>query len=133
MKMSAKTILKKCRKIISKSENWCKINQAQKVKSENEYGYLGTNFTYCGVDDPLACQWCASGAMVKAIPKGRRDENLESYNQARRALDMASGAPSIVALNDHSRTTHDQVIAAFDRAIIIVNTDEVKSWVKRNT
>lgn len=63
-----------------------------------------------GPKDPKACAWCAVGALAKVLPDlGASPEEIA----ARRRLE-----PAIIALNDCRSTTHMQIVAAYDEAIL---------------
>ena len=67
--------------------------------------------------DPEACGWSASGAVGKIFASWN-SPYWGIYKCAISALDMASFAHgSIRGMNDYHLTTHDQILAAFDKAI----------------
>lgn len=59
---------------------------------------------------PDACAWCVLGAIYKvgALVRGA---------QAETALYPALGRGSLIVFNDRRSTTHEQLIALFDKAI----------------
>lgn len=107
-----KKLLVETRDFISDKQRWTQNATAKKIASD---GYpQATQAT-----DPDACQWCASGAVEKVF-EGWGSPYWGIKKCAISALDMASGLEhnqSIIGLNDYYHTTHEQVLAAFDKAI----------------
>lgn len=66
--------------------------------------------------DPTACQWCALGALW-AEPAADWEEPRALLRQAARQLH--GGASGVARLNDDARTTHCDVMAIYDRAIVL--------------
>lgn len=68
----------------------------------------------CAADSPLACQWCASGALEKVVPP--EEEHL--YREAHSLLDwvaISHGYEGTFDLNDN--LTHIEVLRFMDEAI----------------
>ena len=109
MKMTTKEILEKARERISNPQNWCKKETAKKKVNDG--------FVACGIKDPGACQWCATGALDAVIPFKFIFANLEPRRAAWKALDNSTPIQCIVHFNDNRETTHKEIIEIFDRAI----------------
>lgn len=105
--MNPVEVLKKAREIIAKEENW-----AQHVFAANEKGESVPDYS------SDACKFCSLGAISKAV--GSDDEyhitNFVTYTNAKRLL-MSAIDEHIAVFNDTH--THEEVIAAFDKAIEI--------------
>ena len=110
MANEAKKLLVEARKLISNERCWTQKATAKKLAYD---GYLEATIA----TDPDACQWCASGAVEKVFASWNSPYS-GFRKQAISALSMASsGHRSIIGLNDCCHTTHDQVLAVFDKAI----------------
>ena len=100
-------ILKAARERISDPERWIK-------------GRLSDTLAYCGDerwDDIARLQegtcWCASGAI------GAEAASPEGWEECCHAFKAANGG--IASVND--RSSHPQILAAFDRAIELAEAD----------
>jgi hypothetical protein len=101
------TILREARALISSPESWIKGHYAAS-DSDSMDGL--------GVDDPKAVRFCVIGAVWRvwgSLP----DETPPPMVTAIGALQKHT-ADNIPSFNDHEDTTHDDVLAAFDKAIV---------------
>lgn len=106
-------VLQKARELIANPSRWCKKSFAR--------NHTGTSV---GVNTNRACQWCASGAISRAVGT---PHTFVSAEPARHALILAIGGDdmfSIASWNDSSIRTHSEVLAAFDSAIEICNQSD---------
>src|ERR1700757_269153 len=90
--------LREARSLIEKPGTWIQNHFARDVNGE-----------YVDSDDELAVSWCAAGACLRAAHAyGRSILSLLSY--------LEPGC-DLTTWNDHLERTHEEVLAAFDRAI----------------
>ena len=109
MELTAKDILVKARNKIAEPENWCKSVSSRRKTA--------TGYEVCSVDDPKACQWCATGAVASVVTLGSIRKRCDEYVKANDLLDIFSVFDSVVFYNDHKKTSHADIVAVFDRAI----------------
>ena len=98
-------ILKRARKRLASPDAWTKDWEARHFDGEP-----------VSYDDPGASCWCAAGAIAKAAP------SVKARHAAFEVLAMALGFSvpiRIVKWNNAKCRTHDDVLAAFDRAIAL--------------
>lgn len=101
--MDTLEILTKARSVIERPECWVKGDTAQNCHGECTSWY-----------DPDAVAFCATGAVYRVKVGREADEALF-------LLQKAMG-DKIVRFNDAPGTTHDMVMAAFDKAIARLKT-----------
>ena len=71
----------------------------------------------CQPEDPLACEWCAEGALTAALhARGRTDDDLLAWSVAFNALEEDSDCGSIANRNDDSSMTKSDVLSWYDKA-----------------
>ena len=102
-----KEILREARKTISNEKRWCKGNMATVG-----HGVL------CDIDDPAACGWCATGALMLATRKFQFGR--EVFPGAAAVMDGVAkqmGFAGAVELNDGAGTDHATVMLMFRDAI----------------
>lgn len=99
--MKTLTILKRARKLLSNPKRWC-----QGKFAKDGYG------NGCSVDDERAYQFCAAGAVEKAA-----GGVVEDFHEAAEALSRCVRGGSVIGFNDAPRRKHEQILAAFDKAI----------------
>ena len=122
MEMTAKMILEMARNIISKPGNWCKNSAAyRKALPDNRFIPKG-GLIPCSSQDSEACQWCAAGAIDKVLSFGAYLDTLYIRETTLRLLDKQCLDRSIVKFNDRKKTSHDQIIDVFDKAIANVES-----------
>ncbi|MFM7009062.1 MAG: hypothetical protein ACKO0Z_06965 [Betaproteobacteria bacterium] len=96
-------ILKRAREIIAAPGAWTKGKDAINEKGE------GVN-----PKSPNACAFCSYGAVLREVPLGEHFRVIDILREA-----LPKGYEMISLYNDHSITSHDDVLALFDRAIEI--------------
>ena len=99
-------VLSRARELIEDPVNW-----VQGPYAVDDYGQP------VDYDHPKACAWCALGA-VWAVGDSERvnsDVALDILNR----VALRQGQPGIHWLSDDDETDHEDVLAAFDRAIEI--------------
>lgn len=95
-------VLRLARARIANSENW------------TQCGYYATNREEsASLDFDVATCFCARGAVFAVDPCSNADEYLE----------MALGNEQVASWNDDPRTTHEDVMNLFDRAIAMAEAD----------
>jgi hypothetical protein len=96
---------------IDTPENWCKGDYA-KTKKGNPIHSLAEQ----------ACQWCSLGALVAVTSSSSQTVSLRC-----KAIDLLFDVVGrdVVAFNDDPKTTHADVLAAFDRAIELAKLEAV--------
>ena len=98
--MTPREILIGARALIAEPENWC-----QDVSARSSINRA------VDPDDPAACRFCALGAIIR----------VGGYSEARYAattlLDDEEMEMGVTVFNDAPGTTHDDILALFDRAI----------------
>jgi hypothetical protein len=82
---------------------WCQIDQARDA--------LGRD---CDPHDPKAVCWCVYGAF----------NAVDAPNEALKPLQLATGEILLANWNDAPERTQAEVLAAFDRAIELVERDQ---------
>ena len=97
--LSTTQILIEGRRVVERG--WC-----QRASARNASGIP------CEWDEPAACQWCSTGAMLHVVSMFVW-EHAGALNFLRQAI----GQHSIVGWNDAPERTKEEVLAAFDRAI----------------
>ena len=126
MDITVKEVLIKARNKIANWENWCRFTVAKRPCYEADFPFDETALISCGAQDPLACQWCATGAVTSAIPLVSYDAAPTAFNcynkikvAAVEALNAAcpNSINDIVGYNDHAETRHSEIISVFDKAI----------------
>lgn len=95
-------VLTCARELIADPKHWTKDTLAR-----NSAGLV------VDVNSPDACQYCSMGAIIKCAPS--TDMRGVDYT-AMDALSRVVVVP-VPAFNDRDATTHDDVLAAFDKAI----------------
>ena len=88
----------KAYELIAKPENWTKGAAARTQDGDPTY-----------VGDPIACQWCAVGAIWHVYDIMNSNELEQKLNQYVREKYHTSG---FICWNDEPTTTHKQVVAA---------------------
>lgn len=116
MEITAKEILVKARKKISKPENWCQGVSARKKIRSVLYDYNDV-FESCDAKDSEACQWCATGAIDSVTPIGLINQNRSEYLKAYRILFEHCAFTHVANFNDRGTTSHADILEAFDLAI----------------
>lgn len=110
-------LLRAAKARINTPERWIKGADALRLEP-----WLGcfTRWVVCGSRHPDAGAWCATGALGSVVPKG------QSWARAAAFLFRAVPGrhPSIPAFNDDPKTTHEDVMALFDRAIAAAEREE---------
>jgi hypothetical protein len=103
--MRAVDILKAAKEKIATPDKW---TQGAYAKDANGYAVVETS-------NKAAC-FCSLGAIYAANP---RKEGTPNWDAQLAARDLASvvGKQSIVNWNDEEGRTHEEVLAAFDKAI----------------
>jgi hypothetical protein len=114
--MNAKEILQKARDLLAEKE-W-----TQEVFARDQEGVA------CDVHSPNAHAFCALGAIARSTP-GPYREKLK----ASRLLRMANETEDLTFHNDHVCKTKDDVLAWFDRAIVLAATEETRKAMEELT
>jgi hypothetical protein len=115
--MSGKTpvqVLREARELIAMPERWTQGTWARKANGD---GVLATN--------PEACCFCAGGALLKSSSRGRK-ENRDLFDAAVRLLIAPLNGETwmdIAQFNDRVAKSHDEVLALFDRAIALAESE----------
>ncbi len=118
--MSELEVLKSARKIIENADNWTQGVLARKADNSN-----------CKVADAEACKFCMVGAVLKAADIGEptlaEPNKYLFYDQLYRRLSQYLGVADadrmyLGKFNDESK--HEDVLAAFDRAIAALEQEE---------
>lgn len=99
----------KAKELISAEENWTKHCIA---KDKNGFP--------CTVNSPDAVAYCASGAIRKV------SKPFVSALKAIKYLNKAAYPKTLIALNDSSSTSHEDVMEMFDKAIELSIKDTIK-------
>ena len=115
MENKIKDLLIKARELISDKANWTKDAPARMLEFDGFYQSTDP-------EDPEACQWCATGAVERAFHDNPDFDEMRDFRfktAAQMALDAATpyGGGSILSFNDHYYSTHEQILAIFDKAI----------------
>lgn len=102
-----KQYLIEARELIRDEKNWCKKVPARNKKGISVY-----------VDSPEACQFCALGALAKVAEAnhGRFENNL-IYSMTLDYLSKQLDWRPITDFNDDPKTTHQDILSLFDKAI----------------
>lgn len=100
--MNALDILVKAKELLSDPNKWYR-------------GYFAVNDRgqIVASGDTDACKWCMVGALRKVSPAGNSSITNEAENQLEQTL-----CKSVPVFNDARDTTHQDVMHAFDRAIV---------------
>lgn len=104
-------VLIRAREIISDEARWIKGYYAKKKDGVKT-----------AASSPYATCWCAVGAIIKATSEVAQKDfkrRLDIEDAAATALDdiIIPKFDSVANFNDHSSTTHKDVLEVFDRAI----------------
>ena len=111
-KKKGRKILEVARALIAKPENWIKYDYACDQRGN-------VTATY----DESSCKFCAQGALLAAVPRAGYDRfssrgaNLGFLLSDKIMKHVGTEWKSLPGWNDRPRTTHADVIAAFDAAI----------------
>ena len=100
--MTALEILKKARAKIRSPKRWVQGTIAETAKKR------GTN-----AKSPRAVRWCAFGALCVSTPRHHVFDREGAYQ----VLCMMAPGRSIIEFNDRKTTTHEKILAVFDKAI----------------
>lgn len=110
---TAKEILQKARKLITEPGSWIQGHYAQDA-----------NGKLVDEESEDATCYCSSGALsAAACPRGQTEQELvesQPYRYRARATLEAYMDGNVIAFNDREGRTHEQVLAAFDKAIELV-------------
>ena len=106
--MTVKDVLQQARDLIQDPVSWIKGDNA--VNSDNQW---------VPVQDPTACAWCMTGAIVKVTPTNKplRKEALKTVAQTISNSKPNYFTSTIVDFNDDPERTHSEVIETFQKAI----------------
>lgn len=108
--------LREARKLYRKAKTFIKRGWCKYADALNE-----SNFSV-DPSNPVACKWCASGAMEAAA--GLKIYNGDSISFANDVLNSLTGKKhcfNYIRFNDADKTTQAQVLRLFDRGINKVN------------
>lgn len=97
--------LRKAKALISDPENWNK---------DGEW--------YRGKDPESDCM-CAYGAIMRVTGKFTEWPSKEYYTQPMEAASLELFNDEVIEVNDHPDTTHDDIMALFDRAIELAEVE----------
>lgn len=115
---SARTLLERARAVIEKPENWCQGFYAVRTPRRESSPRIGVE-----VHSGDACAWCALGALHRAGRLAGLKTTSEPWSKAEDTLYLTTdavtkGATSdVTEFNDWSETTHEAILALYDRAI----------------
>ncbi len=106
-KLEVKKFLTEARVLIQDEKSWCKKSPARNKRGIGVF-----------VDSPEACQFCAIGALAKVAEAnhGRFENNLV-YTMALDHLSKQLEWRPITDFNDDPKTTHQDILSLFDKAI----------------
>ncbi len=109
--MSVREILIRARALI---EQPIRLTQGVIARAANRH--------YVSATDPEATCWCAEGALVRAAEEGAATavdavDATKDIAKASRLLSDQVGGRALYRFNDDPRTTHADVLKAFDLAI----------------
>ena len=109
------TVLRRGRELISNPESW-----VQGVYCVNDMGY--------DVEADRATRFCSVGALWRVQAEHLKDPGTAlALNKARQALDAQVPESfqdrSVIAFNDRTETTHEEVLALWDRAIAVAEEE----------
>lgn len=106
-KLDIKNYLIQARELIQNEKNWCKLAPARNKSGACTY-----------LDSPEACKFCAIGALAKVAEanNGRFHNNLV-YSMTLDHLSKQLDWKSITEFNDDPKTTHQDILSLFDKAI----------------
>ena len=117
--MTTKEILVKAQKLIE--QGWC---QGEFARDEN--GKIVSPY------NEKACSWCASGAIrVTIVSNGQT--SLKPYRLLQEIISkkpieystiIFSDSDAIAAFNDHPKTTQNDILELFDKAIARCDNDD---------
>lgn len=102
--MKISEVLKKARTLISKKSTWHKGCLARDATGER-----------VGLYDRTACSWCALGAVWTAGDSPTLKSTALNFLQD--AVPKGFGSRVVSEFNDYKKTTHEDVMRWFDRAI----------------
>jgi hypothetical protein len=107
MKVRPLNILRLALKLLGRKRNWIQYLEAQ-----------NSNGMYVNVNDPSACQFCLSGAIIAAGYRLGADSD-EIWQARRRVLRTLGNLnlPPIVAYNDTEGRRWEEVVSVLKRAI----------------
>ena len=115
--LTASEILTAARKVIEKPENWTRDVFARDKKGESTYPPYG----------PSAVCFCAHGAMVRVASTASGARRMAYCLLANEMPEVDGDDRADVVMkvfNDDRDTKHADVVAAFDRAIVVADTLE---------
>jgi len=105
--MKITQILKKARTLISEKPAWHKGCLARDAKGARVDLY-----------DRDSCSWCALGAVYSVVGRDAREVLRESpIKVLQDTIPESFGTRSVTEFNDYKKTTHEDVMEWFDRAI----------------
>jgi hypothetical protein len=110
---SVKDVLVKARELIATPDRWIKENIARDKPESREWIYP---------NHPAATCWCSVGAICAA--EGL--EGMWSDTRSIKALKKVLGTDDVSEWNDAPERTHDEVLAAFDKAIALAEASDVQ-------
>ena len=102
-------LLKDARNLIAKRENWTQDDYAKTADGNGVYSK----------SDEAVC-WCSLGALTKLSPT---DEDKQVRKLAKSLLREAMDSPIAIFNDSH---THEEVLAAWDKAIELAKAAEFK-------
>lgn len=107
---TALAILTKAREILAKPDSHTKGVFARDVSGR----VVGSN-------SPIACQFCARGALNRAdtIVGGTTAAYGKAVDALEKCIHIEAPYKTLEVFNDRESTTHADILALFDRAIII--------------
>ena len=97
-------IMKDARDVILEPGSWCVGFYAKDANGENVES-----------NSPLACQWCSSGALRRALRMNEFSSLHNIFYDIVDILSEAMGGEDIITFNDSS--SHGEVLSAWDEAI----------------
>ena len=104
-----------------------------RVKIRNEKNWLKgqstekSNGDFAHPSSAKACKWCALGAVRSVFKEGTEEHSFDTamdehmFQTAMFTLSKFTDCKNIAAFNDHSETTHADIIAVFDKAIAAID------------
>ena len=104
--MNTAETLTAARSLIAEPEHWTKGRSAR-----------DKNHAAVPVNSPDAVSFCAIGALVRVTGPG-------NFWTAERCLTTALGGTDVPRFNDDDLTSHSDVIALYDRAILVASNTE---------
>ena len=122
-------VLSNAKKLISVPERWTKVESAK-----------ASDGSSVGADSPIACSWCAHGALKKACHdySGTQEgSNLLFFGEdglfvkALRYLRLCSPrSEGVIVFNDNPDTSHSDVLKLYDDALDLAKVEmkKVEEW-----